>query len=215
MFAAVVAQELDVTLLEPPFDWLPRLLPDYRRRHVRLCTLHEARQLREPMFVKPADDKCFLAGVFNDGARLPNEDVLPAALPVLIAEPVRWEVEFRCFLLERQVLTVSPYFRDGALVQSNEGDWQDARTIEASTFAQKVASDPAVELPPAVVVDVGIIENRGWAVIEANAAWGSGIYGCDPVAVLRVVRRACLHADKVSPADRKWIVQRVAAEQGI
>jgi hypothetical protein len=40
------------------------------------------------------------------------------------------------------------------------------------------------------VLDVGIITNRGWAVIEQNAAWGSGIYGCDPVQVLEVIRHA-------------------------
>jgi hypothetical protein len=43
-----------------------------------------------------------------------------------------------------------------------------------------------------VVLDVGVIGERGWAVIETNAAWGSGIYGCDPKAVLQVIRRACV-----------------------
>lgn len=44
----------------------------------------------------------------------------------------------------------------------------------------------------AIVVDVGEIFGRGWAVIEANAAWGSGIYGCDPGRVLDVIRHATL-----------------------
>ena len=38
--------------------------------------------------------------------------------------------------------------------------------------------------------DVRIIEDRGWAVVEQNAAWGSGIYGCDPEQVLEVLRVA-------------------------
>lgn len=38
------------------------------------------------------------------------------------------------------------------------------------------------------VVDVGIIQDRGWAVVEQNAACCSGIYGCDPEEVLEVVR---------------------------
>jgi hypothetical protein len=37
---------------------------------------------------------------------------------------------------------------------------------------------------------VGVIASRGWAVVEQNAAWGSGIYGCDPAAVLAVLRHA-------------------------
>src|SRR5438094_9796041 len=62
LFAAVVADELGLALLEPPFDWLSTLAPKYRQREVRFGTLREARDLRRPAFVKPADDKCFLAG---------------------------------------------------------------------------------------------------------------------------------------------------------
>ena len=44
--------------------------------------------------------------------------------------------------------------------------------------------------PQAVVLDVGQIVDRGWAVVEANGAWGSAIYGCNPDAVLDVIRHA-------------------------
>jgi hypothetical protein len=42
-------------------------------------------------------------------------------------------------------------------------------------------------LPRAVVVDVGLIDGRGWAVIEFNAAWGAGLNGCDPDKVLPAI----------------------------
>jgi hypothetical protein len=210
LFAAVVAEDLGLALLEPPFDWLPTLPADYLRRETRFATLAQARQLEHPAFIKPADDKCFLAGVFREGQHLPSEDVLPGATPVLIAEPVRWEVEVRCFVLDREVLAISPYLRRGELAQLPDGTWDDGRTEHAEAFAQRVVSDNAVSLPAAVVVDVGIIEGRGWAVIEANAAWGSGIYGCDPAAVLRVVRRACLPLEGISTADRRWVIERPA-----
>lgn len=210
LFAAVVADQIGLVLIEPLFDWLTTLPEKYRKRDVRFATLGEARQLDKPAFVKPVDDKCFLAGVFSSGAKLPREDVLPGTTPVLIAEPVKWEIEFRCFVVEREVLTLSPYLRYGELAQSPEGHWEDDRTNEARAFAQGVLSDGSVMLPPAVVMDVGIIEGRGWAVIEANAAWGSGIYGCDPAAVLRVIRRACLRRGQISETDVRWIVERVA-----
>lgn len=38
------------------------------------------------------------------------------------------------------------------------------------------------------------MEGRGWAVVEQNAAWGSGIYGCDPEEVLEVLRFAAIPA---------------------
>jgi hypothetical protein len=192
LFAAVVAEALGVVLLAPPFGWVPDLPAEYRQREVRLGSLGQARQRTTAAFVKPADDKCFLAKVYDSGSQLPGDSILPAETPVLIAEPVRWEVEFRCFVLDRRVVTVSPYLREGELAQAEDGSWCDPRTEQAQSFAERVLSDPAVEVLPAVVVDVGKISGRGWAVIEANAAWGSGIYGCDPSQVLRVVQRACL-----------------------
>jgi hypothetical protein len=46
---------------------------------------------------------------------------LPPDTPVLIAEPVRWRVEYRCFVLERTLATMSPYVRDGDLAQDANG----------------------------------------------------------------------------------------------
>lgn len=48
----------------------------------------------------------------------------------------------------------------------------------------------SMELPRAVVIDVGFIVGRGWAVIEFNAAWGAGLNGCDPAKVLPAVLAA-------------------------
>jgi hypothetical protein len=42
-------------------------------------------------------------------------------------------------------------------------------------------------------VDVGLIEDQGWAVVEQNAAWGAGIYGCNADAVLDVLYAASGH----------------------
>jgi hypothetical protein len=47
------------------------------------------------------------------------------------------------------------------------------------------------DLPCALVIDVGLIEDRGWAVVEFNAAWCSGILSADPDRVLDVLSRAC------------------------
>jgi hypothetical protein len=195
LFAVFVAQELGLALLTPSFDWLPNLPTEYRQRQVTLATLEEARKLSQPTFVKPAASKCFPAGVIASGTILPQEDVLPGETSVLLSEPVTWEVEFRCFVLEREVLTLSPYLRSGELAQSEDGSWQDDRTEQARAFAQQILMDKNIALPEAVVIDVGIIVERGWAVVEANAAWCSGIYGCDPDQVLRVVERTCLRSD--------------------
>jgi hypothetical protein len=196
LFAAVVARDLGLSLLEPSPGWLASLPRELTRRIVHFTTLAESRALTSPAFVKPAEDKCFPAGVYESGHGLPSEDVLPGTTPVLAAGPVDWQVEFRCFALDGEVLTLSPYWRGGRLARAEDGSWEGAEEEheEAKQFATAVLRDPRASLPPAVVLDVGVIRNEGWAVVEANAAWGSGIYGCDPDLVLRVVQRACVKA---------------------
>jgi hypothetical protein len=193
LFAAVVADDLGVSLLEPSPGWLAGLPRELTRRPVRLATLAEARTLTRPTFVKPAQDKCFPARVYESGQELPGKDVLPGTTPVLTAGPVDWQVEFRCFSLDGEVVTLSPYWRDGRLAQAEDGSWgaTENELLGAREFATAVLRDPRASLPQAIVLDVGIIRGEGWAVVEANAAWGSGIYGCDPDQVLRVIRRAC------------------------
>ncbi|AKF10401.1 hypothetical protein DB32_007550 [Sandaracinus amylolyticus] len=61
-----------------------------------------------------------------------------------------------------------------------------------------------VALPPTVVIDVGRIEGRGFAVVEANAAWAAGICGCDPDAVLRAVARTCVPTSSLDDITRRW-----------
>lgn len=200
LLAKHVAQTLNLQLIEPPLDWLPRLPKNWRGREARLTTLREARGLNERAFIKPAEEKCFDARVYESGTELPAPGTLPEELPVLVQEIVKWIVEYRCFVLDRAVATASAYWRNGALAKSEDGTWveRESELQDAVQFCQRFLSDPAVSVPDAVVVDVGIIENNGWAVVECNAAWASGIYGCDPIEVLRVLRRACQSTSKES-----------------
>jgi hypothetical protein len=207
LFADVVAGALDVALLQPPADWLPSLPAAYRQRAIELTTLGAARAIAVPTFIKPADDKAFAAQVYASGATLPSVDVLPEALPVLLSAPVTWLVEYRCFVQDRQVRTWSPSWRDGALVQAADGSWPAPpdEAAAALAFATQVLQDPAVALPPACVLDVGLLAGQGWAVVEANSAWGAGLYGCDPAAVLAVLRRAVVPIAQVAEADKRWV----------
>lgn len=188
LFAPTIAEALGLTLLEPAEDWLARLSPALTRRSIRQTTLGNARQITFPAFIKPPNDKSFTAKVFTNGAELPA--AYDDAAPVLVSEPVKWEVEFRCFMLDGEVRTLSPCLRNGRLAREDEFAAKETELGAARSFAQEAAAHPTSRLPRAVVIDVGIITNQGWAVVEANAAWGSGIYGCDPDAVLDVIRHA-------------------------
>jgi hypothetical protein len=193
LFAHHVAQTLGLHLLQPSIDWLPKLSHRWRCRHVQLTTLAEARNTTTRSFIKPADEKCFDARIYPAGADLPVPGPLPEDLPVLVQEIVEWTTEFRCFVLDRKLLTASPYWHNGQLAKSEDGSWSagNDQLEDAIRFCNSVLQDRTVSLPDAIALDIGIIQYRGWAIIECNAAFSSGIYGSDPIQVLRVLRRAC------------------------
>lgn len=193
LFANHVAQTLGLKLQEPPVDWLPRLPAKWRGRDVQLLTLADARKVSGRSFIKPADEKCLDAKVYLSGAELPTVGPLPEDLPVLVQEVVEWKKEFRCFVLNRKVVTLSPYWRDGRLAKAEDGTWPatQAELTAAQDFCELALADTSIEIPDVVVVDVGIVNNHGWAVVESNAAFASGMYGCDPEKVLPLLLCAC------------------------
>jgi hypothetical protein len=207
LFAIAVAGQIDLVLLQPTSDWLARLPGDYLKRQVRFAGLSAIASCPLPAFIKPAGDKSFAARVYEDVHTLPDVTALPAQTPILIADPVVWEVEFRCFVLNRSVVTASVYSRLGqsARVEGDRWPADPAETDEALSFTQQILADPAVALPPSVVLDVGRIPERGWAVVEANPSWGSGIYGCDPRQVLHTIARGCRRAAALTGDEQMWV----------
>ena len=187
LFGPTLAEQLGLSLENPADDWLVRLPREHRKREIELSTLGLARTRTEAAFIKPPNDKSFPAQVYEPGA-LP--DGYDETMAVLISEIVQWESEFRCFILDRQLRTFSIYARGGVL-QEDAGFEHTAEEEESlRNFMDTLLSDPRVDLPRATVIDAGVITGRGMAVIEQNAAWGAGIYGCDPERCLEVIRHA-------------------------
>jgi hypothetical protein len=205
LFVEVIAAQLGLAMLDAPPDWLPGLPERHRKRRIETSTLGEARALTGPAFIKPADGrKGFEGAVYTDGAGLPPASAHPDDTPVLVADPVTWEIEFRCFVLEGRVATLSPYLRHGELAQDENGQWPTSsdECSQAQEYAAELLAE--VDVPPAIVVDVGRIEGQGWAVVEANSAWGAGVYGCDPRHVLDVLARACVPRTRLTTTDTPW-----------
>jgi len=207
LLADAILPDLGVALLEPTADWLPRLPRRHRLRDVHLTTLAEVREVRERSFIKPTDEKWFPARVYADGLALDPDPALSGELPVLVSEPVVFEVEYRFFVLERDVAAFSPYIRGGEIARTAAGDWESTpqEIAEAMSAIRTVLDDPEVELPAAVVVDIGRMTDRGWGVVEANPAWASGLCGCDPARVLPVLQRASVARGTIAQRDRRWL----------
>lgn len=190
LWAPSVAKRLKRKLLETPNQWMENLPYHLVQRDIYLTTLAEAINYLDPVFIKPPNDKSFAARVYQPGT---FPDIFDDySMPVLVSNPVKFIDEFRCFCLDGKVLTMSPYLNNGVL--SREYDWATSsnQDLNVTKFAEEVLA--TVETPRAIVIDVGMMRdvfgNEVWAVVEANAAWGSGIYGCDPDKVLDVVHAA-------------------------
>jgi hypothetical protein len=210
LFVAAIAQQLSLALLEPPFAWLSQLPRKYLKREVRLSELGLMTKERFPAFIKPADDKCFPAKVYVTRDDFPSVDYLASNTPILISEPVVWEVEFRCFIRDRRCVTISVYERNGELAQASDSSWpvKENELGEALAFISSFLNDPRVSLPPSVAVDIGRMTDKDWAVIEANPSWGAGIYGCEPREVLYTVARGCRTPETLTVEDKQWIIER-------
>lgn len=171
-FCLVLQQKLGLTLCSPSDDLLLQVPTKFLNRQVTHQKLGEALVGTFPSFIKPVTPKQFRGAVYESNDALAVEcRGLPPDTPVFISEPVTFIAEARAFVVDGLVLDASVY----------EGN---PEAVGAATFVEVLMK--SMSLPRAVVVDVGFIDARGWAVIEFNAAWGAGLNGCD--------------ADKVLPA---------------
>jgi hypothetical protein len=191
LLATHIARTLNLELLEPEVDWLPLVPKLWRNRTVLLTTMEEARAVSEPRFIKSAAGKEFDARIYPSGKDLPRGEMISDSLAVLVQEIVHFDVEYRCFVSSRVVRTASSYWRYGKDPRDEKGLWSASELSEAMQFCAAFLADSTVPVPDACVIDVGFIQEKGWAIIECNAAWSSGVYGCDGAEVLPVLRHAC------------------------
>ncbi len=186
--------QLNIELLSPPLNWLTTLPYRYTHRLTKELTWKESKTHPEKGFYKPADWKWFKAGVFEKGSDIgftwgicnePEDKEM-----VIFSEIVDFEVEYRFFVSKRVPQTGSLYAIDGQSARTDKG-WpiRNEELLEATAFISELCSDPEVSMVDALVIDVGRFRDTNtWAVVEANPAWASGLYGCDADKVLQVLR---------------------------
>jgi hypothetical protein len=177
-----VADHLGGTLLEPPADLLVSAPLEHVKRRVTLTTLGRVRVIDRPTFVKPAAVKAFPAAVYQPG-RPSAFDADADDLPVLVSEIVRWAFEVRLFVIDRQVRAATPY-RCLPTYTVTPAD-----VVAAERAGAAILDDDRVRLPSAVVLDVGLISEQGWAIVEANPLNASSFFDCDAATILPLLPR--------------------------
>ncbi|MBW8523333.1 ATP-grasp domain-containing protein [Chryseobacterium chendengshani] len=188
IYAEIVAEQCNLTLTKPKDNWLAEILEQFTKRKISYGQLKDFVN-EENIFIKCSDFKSFKAGVFDKVTDIKGFDSLDLESMVFISQVVEWELEVRCFVLNNEIKTYSSYWRNNAFDTNPLSETEQKELFGFfKDFIQKYSST----LPNAIVIDFGIIKGKGWALIEANPAWCSGLYACDAEKALEVIVESCI-----------------------
>jgi hypothetical protein len=189
-FAQAIASKLRVRLMEPAPDLLHRLPKKFVRRGIELSSLGEARKRKGRWLIRPLDRKLFPKRVHHDGNTLPSSRSLPDSTPLLMAEVVEFDWEYRFFIFDGSIGSYSPVRRGS--FGAREGDrwlFEEPRDSEAQACVSDLLLEASRLLPAAMVVDLGYREGQ-WSVVDVVCPAEAALYGCSEDKVLPVIRRS-------------------------
>lgn len=188
IYAEIVTEQCGLTLTKPDDNWLSGISKTYTKRKISYGPLKDFVH-EENIFIKCSDFKSFKAGVFDQVKNIRGFDSLDPEIMVFTSEVVEWELEVRCFVLHNGIKTHSSYWRNNTFDTAPlSGTEQRELYVFFNDFIKRYAGT----LPAAIVLDFGIIKGKGWALIEANPAWCSGLYACDAEKALEVIVKSCI-----------------------
>lgn len=206
---------LSVTSCGP--RWLESLPWPYRRRAVHTLTVGElaaltpADRLSGPWFLKLPEAKLesFSAAPRQIGPDL-GDELRAASLREDTLIEVQGVVDLDCearFWIARNTITACSLYRAGS-TEWGGPEWDPPRMRHGrqrelsamATFAEELLADPAVQRPPGFTLDLAIDTTGRPLVVEANAAWSSGVYDGDT----RGIYQAIMAAHDFTAAHQRW-----------
>ncbi len=175
-FCLVLEQKLGLELLSPPDDLVLAVPLRWTGRALAKSRLAAASTLAYPTFVKPMVPKLFRARVYRSSKELVGEcSGLPPDTEILTSSVVDFVAEARCFVLDGEVLDCAVY--EGA-----------GEPTAATACAIQVID--TIQCPRTFVIDLGLLRDGSWVVVEFNAAWGAGLNGCSADLVVPAIEAA-------------------------
>ena len=143
----------------------PEHFKELFKRNIRLGLVEE---LKPGDWTKPTYTKQFPAQIVNDHSPVMYETGEPVELNATcwISDIVRFGPEFRCYVLDRKIAGISQY-DDGAPCMLSAANVKKIMDLVGSWDSPTVT----------YALDVGLLEDTNeLALVEANAAWGTGYY---------------------------------------
>ena len=126
-----------------------------------LHLLGDIKSTAHSKFVKSVND-IFPSQVYKRGSDIPS-DLLDEK--ILVQDAIEFTTEFRCFISDRELISISPYLKDGQLhMESSEKELDSARI-----FAYRILCTD-IDMPPSFVLDVGKLATDKWAIVDVNPA---------------------------------------------
>lgn len=188
LYAEIVAEQCHLTLTKPNDNWLSKIPEEFTKRKISYGRLKDFVHEKN-IFIKCSDFKSFKAGVFDKVENINGFDSLDPESMVFTSEVVEWELEVRCFVLNNEIKTYSSYWRNNTFNTNLLSETEEKDMFE---FFNDFIKQYSETLPKAIVLDFGIIKGKGWALIEANPAWCSGLYACNAEKALEVIVKSCI-----------------------
>jgi len=142
-----------------------------------------------------------------EAAELPAESLLEYS--EVLDGAKRIIKEYRLYVSDEEIQTGSLYldFSDESNpVTIYDGAVSDTEELAAAIqFGEAVVTAPhSPDMPPAYVMDVALLDNGGWIVLEFNPVWCSAWYDADVDAVVATIARGFM----VSASEKKkWAYQ--------
>lgn len=191
-----IAEKCGYILESPSLNWICDLPFEFVKRNLQAITWKEVKETETYGFYKPLDDKFFKAGIYESARQIKEtacSDEISDNELCLWSEVAIFETEYRFFMLNRIPVIGSIYAINGKLAKTDTGyPVNEIEYKEAENFVNSISNDPFINMPDAFVLDVGKLNTGEWAVIEVNPCWASGLYGCDPYKVLKVLEIASI-----------------------
>jgi hypothetical protein len=153
----------------------PEELTEFYGRRIWRGTLEEVRQRSpaNPVFVKPTSQKQFTGFVWNgDRSSRLRIATYDDESPVFLSEVVNFIAEFRCYILDGEVLDVKRYRGDYSVGPAKA-------VVEAAVAA--------FDGPRGYAIDFGVTEDGRTLIVEVNDGFALGNYGLHPMGYARMI----------------------------
>lgn len=195
--AKEIANYYDFSFIEPTLDWLSTVPREYLGREIEFMTLAEFPYYDIRKFVKCTDNKWFSAEIFEPYEKLPIDNI-DKDLLICVQDVIDFQFEYRCFILNRQLMDISIY------PQTHTPHPQ----TEAIEYISKVLEDEKVVIPASLVIDVGLTDKGQWLIVEANPSFASGMYDCDAQKVFETIIAACIKNADITENEKQWVFRK-------